>query len=413
MRIGNLRREKREGRIRVAATIIWEDCDRPTHDVYFETDERFSDSLTCNPHTFLVGCAIPAMHYGEKRVFIDENICPELLEGLEVAMRWLREWYYKPGDGVVRIEAKGLQVPPRERKPERAGFFFSGGIDSFAALRSNRLHFPPDHPRSIKDGLLVYGLEQDDPELFKHVLESLSKVADEAGITCIPVYTNLFLNYRKEDAENHFHFWEYEFGGAALAAVAHAFAGRFTNVSIASTWYSIEPWGSHPLLDPNYSSRDLKIIHAGTEFTRLDKVKLVADWDLALQNMRVCNKYKQYREGVLNCGQCEKCARTMLELVALGALNRTRAFPAQDISADSVTRNVNIKPGAQVFKNPIYEELLKPLSAIGRHDLVRALEAKLYPERASHWKKHLLEFDRRYLNNSLIKIKNLIFETKS
>jgi hypothetical protein len=332
---------------------------------------------------------------------------------MEVAMRWLREWYYKSKGGVIRIETKGPKVPPDERKPERAGLFFSGGIDSFAALRSNRLHFSPDHPRWIRDGLLVFGLEQDDPELFKHVLGSLSKVADEAGITFIPVYTNLYLNYRQEDAADHFHFWQFEFGGAALAAVAHAFARRFTNVSIASTWYSAEPWGSHPLLDPNFSSRDLRILHAGTEFTRLDKVRLVAGWDLALQNMRVCNMYTKYRDGALNCGQCEKCARTMLELVALGALGRTRAFPEQDISPDSVMRYVNIKPYARVFKNPIYEELLEPLSAIGRHDLVRVLEAKLYPERTSQWKKRILEFDRRYLDGSLTRIKDLIFQAKS
>jgi hypothetical protein len=123
--------------------------------------------------------------------------------------------------------------------------------------------------------------------------------------------------------------------------------------------------------------------------------------------------YTKYRDGALNCGQCEKCARTMLELVALGALGRTRAFPEQDISPDSVMRYVNIKPYARVFKNPIYEELLEPLSAIGRHDLVRVLEAKLYPERTSQWKKRILEFDRRYLDGSLTRIKDLIFQAKS
>ena len=87
MKIENLRTERSNDRVRVAATVIWEDCGRPSHEVFFETDERFSESLIRNPHAFQVVCAIPAMHYGEKRVFIDAEICPELLEGLEIAMR--------------------------------------------------------------------------------------------------------------------------------------------------------------------------------------------------------------------------------------------------------------------------------------------------------------------------------------
>ena len=55
MKIENLRSEKRGDRSRVAATVIWEDCDRPTHEVYFETEEAFAKDLSCNPHSFLIG----------------------------------------------------------------------------------------------------------------------------------------------------------------------------------------------------------------------------------------------------------------------------------------------------------------------------------------------------------------------
>ena len=54
MKIEDLRSEKGGGRAKVAATVIWEDCDRPTHEVYFETDEAFADGLSCNPHAFLL-----------------------------------------------------------------------------------------------------------------------------------------------------------------------------------------------------------------------------------------------------------------------------------------------------------------------------------------------------------------------
>ena len=95
MQIRDLKRNCGEGRARVSATVVWEDCDRPVQEVFFETDERFAESLTCNPHAFLVGCAIPAMHYGEKRVFMDAEVCPEFKAGLNTAMNYIQSWFLK------------------------------------------------------------------------------------------------------------------------------------------------------------------------------------------------------------------------------------------------------------------------------------------------------------------------------
>jgi hypothetical protein len=413
MRIEDLRSEKKGDRARVAATVLWEDCDRPRQEVYFETDEAFSDSLCCNPHAFLIACLIPAMHYGEKRVFIDAEICPELRDGLVTVMSWLRQWYYKADNELVQIDVKVKQNLPDLRKPVRAGLFFSGGIDSFAALRANRLNFPLQHPRSIRDGLLVYGLEQDDPELFELVVNSLSEVARDSGITLIPVYTNLYLNYREEDAAHHFSFWGYEFGGAALAAVAHAFARRFTAVSIAATYHTsyLEPWGSHPLLDPNYSSSDLRILHDGIALSRFDKTKLIAEWDPALKHLRVCNKYKQYRAGMFNCGRCEKCIRTMLTLLALGVLDKTQAFPTNDVSAELVLDKVDIHK-EYIFLAPIYEALIGPLTARGRHDLAEAIQYVIAHKRQLTWKEKMLQFDRRYFRGNLLRVKRVLAEKR-
>jgi hypothetical protein len=402
MRIEDLRSEKRGDRTRVAATVNWEDSDRPTQEVYFETCEPFADALSCNPHAFLVGCIVPAMHYGEERVFIDAAICPELQYGLGVAMSWLRQWYYPVDHKIVRIEAKTMSDIPAPRTPERAGFFFSGGIDSFAVLRANRLRFPLEHPWSIKDGILVYGLELDDTQMFEYVLSSLSDAARDADITLIPVYTNLYLHYRDEDAANQFDFWLYEFGGAALAAVAHALSRRLTVASIAATYDTVglERWGSHPLLDPNYGSIDLRIRHDLLALSRLERTKLVADWDVALEHLRVCNRYSLYRPGSLNCGQCEKCVRTMLALLTLGVLDQTRAFPEQEVSEELVRRKAKIHDD---YVASVYPELIPPLSEMGRHDLVRAIEYRIarYYDCEPGLKASVKRFDRRYLNGNL------------
>jgi len=410
MKIEGLRTERNGDRARVAATVTWEDCDRKKYDLFFETEEAFAADLTCNPHAFLIGCIIPAMHYGEKRVVIDAEVCPALSEGLRTAMCWLRHWYYPPEKEIVTIEAKAQSNLPSPRTPERAGLFFSGGIDSFATLRSNRINFPLGHPWSIKDGLLVYGLEQDIPEIFEYVKEPLLHAAAAAGVTLIPVYTNLYLEYRQEDAGNKWSFWYYEFMGASLAAIAHAFSSRLTAVSIASDLDipNQKPHGSHPVLDPNYSSIDLRILHDGITLSRFSKTRLIADWDVALQHLRVCNKYQLYQPGRLNCGKCEKCVRTMLSLVALEALDKTDAFPMKDVSVRNIDA-ISLSPAS----DPMYKELIVPLKTKGRADLAEAIEKKLRAYKEIQKREKLKEkirlFDAKYFGNNLSRIKRGIF----
>jgi len=401
MLIKDLTKATSRNRARIEASVQWEDCARPTQELYFETSEIFSEDLTCSPNAFVVGCAIPALHHGEKRLRIEGEICPELKEGVTTAMSWLCHWFY-PGRRPVLIEGETTRGTYDTGKTRRAGFFFSGGIDSFATLRANRLNFPLEHPHSIKDGLLVYGFEMDDPRAFDCVLQFYSGVAEDIGITIIPVYTNIYLEYRSDDAISNFSFWNERFEGAALAAVAHAFARRFSVVSIAGgrDIAHLGCSGTHPLLDPNYGSAELRILHDDLRHSRLEKTRLVAGWDAAVQNLRVCPMAEHYSIERLNCGRCPKCVKTMLGLLAAGALERTRAFPEKDVSAELILRRALIY---DPYSESSYAELLGPLSGIGRHDLVCAIRKKIeqYHYREPEWRRGIKNIDGRFLNGSI------------
>ena len=379
MRIENLRLEALNGRHRAVATIIWEDIGRSPYDLYFETETEFSEDLSCDPHAFLIGSAIPAMHYGERRVFIDAEICPELHNGLRTALAWLGHWFYGGKQCSLGIEAKKRSSLSSPRTPERAGFFFSGGIDSFGTLISNHQTFPARHPWYIKDGFLIFGLEQDDAERFKYVRAALSNISRENDITLLPVYTNVYLPYREEDRSNHFAFWDHEFQAAALSSVAHAFSRRVTVVSIPASdaiptdvflkRKQINPSGTHPVLDYNYSSCEVRIRHDGVTLSRFEKTQLVADQHHLLTHLRVCNQYKRYQSNRLNCGMCEKCFRTMLTLRVIGVLDRTDAFPRVDLY-ETLKRQKNLNPY-------FYLELLGPLEKIGLHKMVKEIKKKI------------------------------------
>ena len=418
MKIDNFKSKKGENKKRVSATITWEDCDRPIQEIYFETDEEFAQDISCNPHAFLVACIMPALRFGEKRISIDAQICPELQDGLTTAMGLIRHWFdwYKPEANMVRIEAKRQKHMPLPSKTKRAAFLFSGGIDSLATLRANRLHYSPEHPGFIRDGLLIYGLEVREPENFEPVLKSVSILAQDTGVTLIPVYTNITdlgpENFRVFWDD----FWAHEFMGATFAAVAHTFSNRFESLSINSCHDipNLIPYGSHPLLNPNYSSSDLKIRHEGIALSRFAKTKLLSDWDLALNHLRVCNRSKFYETGRLNCGKCEKCVRTMLALLALGVLEKTGAFPEHDVTQELLNRAVRLAPNTV----PLYGELISPLKEIDRHDLVRAIEKKItlfhqmQKKENSKWRKRIIvpikELDKTYLNNTIKRLKTLV-----
>lgn len=370
MRIENLRTENAGDRKRIAATVIWEDSDRPIHELYYETDEQFADDLVCNPHTFLVACTMPALCHGEKRIFIDEEICPELREGLKAAMTLIRHWWYpKNEQGILQLETRTNRLMLNSQREARAGMFFSGGIDSLSSLRRNRLHFPLEHPWSVKDGLLIFGLETDQEDKFAHVVESLRGFAKEAALTLIPVFTNV--RYLDDD----WMFWQHKFQDSVYASVAHAFSKRLSVVTIASTYNYpyMQRDGSHPLLDMHYSSSDLRLRHDSLDLSRLDKMRLVAGWDLGYQNIRTCNRSELYRPGFLNCGECWKCVSARLAFMALGVSEKTKAFPDIPLTRELLDSVMELYGATICF----YDELPGPLRKHGHEVLARTIEEKI------------------------------------
>lgn len=200
--------------------------------------------------------------------------------------------------------------------------------------------------------------------------------------------------------------------GAAFSAIAHVFSKRLTDVSINSCHDipNVIPYSSHPLINPNYSSSNLRIHHEGITLSRFEKTKLVTKWDLALKHLRVCNKTELYQEGLLNCGKCEKCVRTMLALEALGVLQNTEAFPIREVTEDLVIKAVSLSRS----NAPLYRELIEPLKKVGRQDLVNAIKKKLAlfdrpPRRLrALLVQPIIRFDEKRLGGRLRKVKRRI-----
>ncbi len=411
MKITDLNFTEKANLARISAKVTWEDCDRESQEIYFETEPEFAQSIYPNPHSFVVASIIPALYFGEGRLYLEEEICPKLKEGLLTAQSLLHHWWYPHSHKLVSIEAKKLTAVSQNGKPKRAAFCFSGGIDSLATLVNNRIEYPESHPGYLRDGLLVFGLEVRDREKFKNVLSSISTIAKESDLTFIPVYTNMIQLGPNNPVEFWENFWLNQYMSASFSSIAHAFSKRWGSFSINSSHDipNLIPHGSNPLLTGCYSSWDLIIKEEGISFSRFEKTKMISKWDIALQKLRVCNVTDAYQDGRLNCGKCEKCIRTMLALLACDALENATCFPTRSVSREQIDSAVVLAHNTL----PLYQELIEPLNQAGHTDLSEMVEKKIHEYHREQTKKQLKRmiydpmkrFDQKYLNANLARVK--------
>lgn len=278
-------------------------------------------------------------------------------------------------------------IEPRPRhsvriaRGARAGaMFLSGGVDSLHMLRVNRRLYRAGEPGFIRTAIVVHGFDigkrARDPEdaRFRMLMERLAPVARETGLRLVPCRTTL------RHLPSPLGFWGYRHNGAALAAVGHAALARPAHLFIASGngVANDGQLGSHPITDSLFSSQTVTIAHDGARFSRLDKVRDLAGWPAGLRALRVCGARRV--GGQANCGHCEKCLRTRLELLAAG-IEWTDAFGPSLTPAELWDAEPALAIGDCSM---LYEDVLPALRQRSLSSLVHILERRItaYRERA-------------------------------
>lgn len=271
---------------------------------------------------------LPAMRWGEP-VEVAGPVSGRLLDGVEVVQDVLCTW-----DAALRPTApwyRRVDVVARRHEARRqpdgrgAAAFFTGGVDSFFTAVRHREHL---------DALVyVHGFDVglDEGPLRAEVSSRLGEAAELLGLPLIELETDL---RRLGDAAAVP--WD-DHHGAALAAVALLLAPRFRRVLVPSThtYAHLEGLGSHPLLDPLWSTEDVEVVHDGAHATRVDKVRLLAGVDAARRHLRPC---WENRGGAYACGRCEKCVRTGAAVRLAGAEGRFASIRPPSLRAVATAR---------------------------------------------------------------------------
>jgi hypothetical protein len=352
------------------------------HPFFFES----SHPVDATPD-LLVPLGLPAAMVEGRPLKIEGGLSPRLLAGQATVQDVLHSW--TPPREAQRVRDSGfkrvdVQAFSRDSFPEPGdgvACFFSGGVDSFYSVLKHREEITH----------LIFAIGFDLPlagsdQLVKRATKAAREVAASLNKELVEIRTNV------RSWSNRYAAWGPYYHGAVLAATGLLFQSSFRRVLIPAshTYAGLIPWGSHPLLDPMWSTEGTTFVHDGCEAKRFEKVHLIASSDVAMQRLRVC---LMRPEGAYNCGRCEKCLRTMINLRAVGAHKRCQTLPA-DIDLDAVRAIVVKDQNTSAFVS----ENLAVIRKLGTdRELERALACAINPPLATRL--------RRILSPSTLKAK--------
>lgn len=340
-------------------------------EVWFELPDQLKTSNTAD--AFVVAALMVAMKSGEN-ISVDSrySVSKKLLLGLDLVQDLYVAWF--PFCKRVSITAKASSAEPAN---DGYASFFSGGVDGLYTFYRQR--------ENISHLLFLGGvdIQLDNKELIDEALRNNAEFADEHGKTLVPILTNL-RNYCHAQGLS----WGNQYSGAGLASVALLLGFPFTFVPASQSHDMHYPDATSPALDHLFSNEATTIYYEGA-VNRPTKIRDLGKIDGSMNRLRVCWQDKDY-----NCGQCEKCVRTMLLLHMYGLNCPT----LPEFQGWSSTKSWRIESDGQAR---ITAGLIWAAQETGRKDVYRRLVSF---KRRQFMKRWLVALDKKVLNGAMKKV---------
>jgi hypothetical protein len=252
-------------------------------------------------------CLMPAMLLGQE-LRVDDSflLSPELKPSLERFQQFFCAWFEDMHKIDLHIEPHQISAQPITTAGNAV--FYSGGIDasySFFELKAEIDHL-----------IFCLGLDiqLDETERCRKALEGALQFANHYGKNLIVIETNFRAAFSELSAK--------KCQVVLLITYSLALGLRRLYVPASNDAAVLVPYQTHPLTDPLLTNGATEVIHHGM-VNRVEKTLSMAASAQALVFLRVCNSSDQY-----NCGECEKCLRTMATLLAIG--KQSTALPVLD-----------------------------------------------------------------------------------
>jgi hypothetical protein len=315
MIIDDFRRATEAGLYEISARVRPEQREAEQFRLWFRFPEHYAPGGELDASPFLPPALAWCLRQRE-RLVIEGPVSARLLAELDEIMAVYQSFYSGAIRGPIEVEAASHRPSPAH---ELTGSLFTRGLDSwFAVLTAqddpslqppiSHVIFSPDHLSKN------WG-----PEVREAHARGVRDAAARVGLEMVRFESNVT-----------------DFFGRGQFSMALALGFRYVLIASGDMRGGIRRKGTHPYLDPRFSTERTEIIHWG-DASRIQKAARVAQSPAALETLRVC-QYDQISSD-LNCGRCEKCLRTMVELHALGALELAPVF-AQPLRISNVLATV-------------------------------------------------------------------------
>lgn len=238
-------------------------------------------------------------------------------ESLNKVRSVMREWYPElPFSTNIDVR----KIVSNNFSNTKYGLLFSGGVDSTVSYIRHRDKGP--------NLIMIRGVDipLNKEELWRRVKNKYSKFAYQENVKVNFLETNIhgFINERLLNAEFGKYLTDFSWWGsihhgigilglcAPLSAVENI---RTIFVASSHTREYFRPWGSNPLIDNKISWSNVNVKHDGYELSRQQKIRnvlkpFIINTDI-YPHLRSClsSSYE------FNCGNCEKCLRTITGLM--------------------------------------------------------------------------------------------------
>lgn len=225
--------------------------------------------------------------------------------------------------GKLQIGVLTVNRPVCSEQGTSAGAFFSGGVDAYATLAAHL----GEQPRL----LTIHGADVavENNAAFQAVWEKVCTVTAEYGLECSKIVSSfrnvlytapLHEDFSEKLKDDWWHGLQHGIGVIGHAAPV-AYKYGMTTLYIASSFTPEDGQircASYPTIDNYVRFAGCRVVHDGFEYSRQNKVRNIVEF-VQKTNHKISLRVCWHSDKGVNCGQCEKCYRTMLELLAEGA----------------------------------------------------------------------------------------------
>lgn len=309
--IGNPYIKRNENKSRVCSDITIDDIN---YEMYFEVDSEYEEFLCFErADAFLVGLLPYAMNHShtiESEGVISEKLYYQITSILIPSLS-----KYISNNKFIKIYTNlDCNVLPNQNA---VGTGLSAGVDSFHTIFSNlnkeTVNYNITHLTFFNVGSHGSNGGGRARELYQNRMKKVKEFADEYNFEFIAVDSNISELLNMSFVKTH----TFRSFSAALS-LQKLFSKYYysSGFPLDEFAFSEKSTAYYDLLNVHtLSTENISFYSTGATESRLEKVDYITTYKPTYKYLNVC-----FRNGT-NCGRCEKCIRTMLELYALNKLD--------------------------------------------------------------------------------------------